>query len=173
MEENNQDDSGVPETTETETEAVETSDEESIEDLRTRLASETKLREETEAKNKQLFERVKKAEAKPIESTPSGLSLADIHALRNVHEDDVERIEKFAKLEGLSIKEALKNDDLKAILEKREEHRTTAAAANVSNVRRGPSKVNDETLLENARAGKISDDDADIERIVAAASKRK
>ena len=90
-----------------------------------------------------------------------------------VHEDDMERVERFAKSEGVSIKEALKNPELKAILSIREEQRTTAVAANVTNVRRGAVKVSDDSLIANANAGKLPDDTDGIERLIAAKLKRK
>lgn len=110
-----------------------------------------------------------------VPQATGSISLADSHALikADVHEDDIERVERFAKLEGVSIKEALKNPELKAILGVRGEQRTTALAANVTNVRRGPSKATSETLLDNANAGKLPEDDADIERLIAARSQKK
>lgn len=140
----------------------------------------TKIRE-LEEKNRKLFARAKKAEedAKrtppPSEPANQSMSLADASALlkADVHEDDIERVEKFARDEGVSIRAALKSDELKAILDVRSEKRTTAAAANTSNVRRGPSKVTDETLLSNARAGKIPESEDDIARLVEAQFKAK
>lgn len=132
--------------------------------------------DELEAKNKQLYERAKKAEtAKVLPKEDGPMSLADAAAIlkADVHEDDIERVEKFAKSEGLSIRAALKSDELKAILAVRAEKRTTADAANISNVRRGPAKVTDETLVSNARAGKLPDDDEGIARLIAARAKIK
>ncbi len=131
----------------------------------------------------QNFERAKKAEAKAKEleeklkeTVPSKqISTADVMALAkaDVHDDDLERIEKFAKDEGVSIREALKNDELKAILAVRSEKRATATAANISNVRRGAVKVADEVLVSNASAGKLPTDDADIARLMAAKAKKR
>jgi hypothetical protein len=161
----------VLETPEPAEETVETPEEpelspEEIAGLKAKAAEADTLRE----KNKQLYERAKKAEAKPAPSDTPGLSLADSHALlkADVHEDDIERVEKFAKSEGISIRDALKSDELKAILTVRAEKRSTANAANVSNVRRGPAKVTDETLIANANSGKLPDSDDDIARLVEA-----
>lgn len=132
-----------------------------------------KIAELTE-KNKQLFERAKKAEAlKKEPAAPGSMSTADIIALTKVHEDDVERVERFAKSEGVSIKEALKNPELKAILGVRAEHRDTAATTNVTNTRRGPTKIADDVLLANANKGQLPDSDEDIERLIAAKTRRK
>jgi len=75
-------------------------------------------------------------------------------------------------MEGVSVREALKNPELKAILSLREEQRSTAAATNVSNVRRGQSKIDDGALLSNASAGKLPDSDDEINRLIAAKMKR-
>lgn len=111
----------------------------------------------------------------PEVPTDSKMSIADATAIlkADVHEDDIERVEKFAADEKISIKDALKNDEMKAILAIRAEKRSTANAANISNVRRGPTKVTDDVLLANADAGKLPDDDEGIERLVAAKAKRK
>ena len=103
------------------------------------------------------------------------LSPSDLLAVigAKVHEDDMERVERFAKSENVTIKEALKNPELKAILDLREEQRTTANATNVTNVRRGSTQVSDETLLSDASSGKLPEDEAGIERLIAAKIKRK
>ena len=123
--------------------------------------------------------RAEKAEAKikekdGIVSEPK-MSLPDIMAINkaNVHEDDIEKVEKFAKSEGITIKEALKNEELKAILDLRQEKRNTADASNVNNSRRQAVKVDDETLISNANNGKLPEDDGDIERLISAKSNKK
>lgn len=143
-------------------------------------------------KNKKLYARAKKAEGfdfvdnqwvkkpkvevqtkAPLES--GTLSSSDLLAVMkaDVHEDDMDRVERFAKSEGLSIKDSLKNPELKAILSLRAEQRSTASGANISNVRRGATKITDETLIANANAGKLPEADEDIERLIKAKSKRK
>lgn len=117
--------------------------------------------------------KVKEAPVAPATEQP--MNLADATALlkADVHEDDIERVEKFARDEKTSVKDALKSDELKAILAVRTEKRSTAQAANVSNVRRGPSKVTDDVLLSKASKGDIPDGDDDIARLVAAKAKQK
>lgn len=100
------------------------------------------------------------------------LSTADIIALSKVHEDDVERVERFAKSEGVSVREALKNDELKAILSLRDEQRTTASASNVSTTRRSSVKLSDDVIVSNASQNKIPDDDEGIARLIAAKMKK-
>lgn len=106
-------------------------------------------------------------------ATETGHSLADLRAIASVHEDDVERVERFAQSEGVSIKDALKNPELKAILNLREEQRNTAAATNVSPARRGATKISDEVLIANASAGKLPDSDEEINRLVQAKMQKK
>jgi hypothetical protein len=125
--------------------------------------------------------RAEKAEKKAKEIVPSenhisqtdSITLAAAIAKGTVEEDDLDRVQKFAKDEGVSIKEALKSDELKAILALRVEKRATAQAANVSNVRRGPSKASDEVLVSNASKGRLPDSDDEIDRLMAAKAKRK
>ena len=149
--------------------------------------NETEEVEEVEAKKeeytpreKQLHARLKKAEAKLKEKVVTkvedgNLSSSDLLAVMkaDVHEDDMERVERFAKSEGQSIKDALKNPELKAILGIRSEERGTANASNVTNTRKGSTKPSDETLISNANRGKLPEDDAGIEALVAAARKAK
>lgn len=98
------------------------------------------------------------------------LSTADTIALltAKVHEDDIERVERFAKSEGISIKEALKNTELKAILSVRSEERETATAANIGPARRGKTESTGESLLEKANAGNLPDSDDEISRLMQA-----
>lgn len=104
---------------------------------------------------------------------PAAPSASDIVALSKVHEDDIERVERFAKSEGISIKDALKNSELKAILSVRSEERDTAAAANIGPVRRGPSALTDDALLEKASKGDLPDSDEQIERLMKAKAGQK
>src|SRR3990167_289316 len=109
-------------------------------------------------------------EAKARESNPTGLTSADLLAVTNahVHEDDIERVERFAKSEGLSIKESIKSPELRAVLDLREEQRRVADATNIGNVRAGNVKITDETLPANAERGKLTEGDLEIERLIAA-----
>jgi hypothetical protein len=101
-------------------------------------------------------------------SVNSNYSLKDIRALAKVHDDDVDRVEKFAKAENIPIAEALKNDDLKAILKHREEQRKTAEAANTGGARRGSSKITDETILADFERGILPDTEEGIQRLAEA-----
>src|SRR3990167_2232741 len=134
--------------------------------------------------------RAEKAEKKvkktsvPLEGTPkkpeeeetpkfSNYSLKDIRALSGVHDEDVERVEKFAKTENISIGAALENDDLKAILRNRDEQRKIAAAVNTGGGKRGTSKVTGEELLDEAVEGKFPESDESWDKIAEARLKKR
>ena len=143
----------------------------------TELANNYKIRaEKAEAESKELkakadVEPSKKPEeketpTKPTETeTPKNYSLQDIRALNNVHDDDVERVEKFAKSEDVSIAEALKNDDLKAVIRNRDEQRKIAEAANTGGGKRQTSKTTGKELLKKFDKGEFPDDDKEIEQL--------
>lgn len=127
------------------------------------------------AKNQKI--RAEKAEklAKGVKETPKTptsdtLSDRDMFALlkANVHEDDVDRVKKYAKFEGITVAEALKSDELEAILKLKAEQRNVADATNVSSQRRGTAKLTDDALIRNAQAGKMPESDDDISRLMRA-----
>lgn len=140
--------------------------EETVEELRKKLA--TAIAQKEHWRNKANT---------PKEEAPvsTNLSNADLLAVMkaNVHEDDMERVEKFAKMEGTSVREALKNPELKAMLALREEQRNTAVATNVTNARRGNSKISDDALLAKASSGNLPDSEDEINRLIAAKLKNK
>lgn len=136
--------------------------EESIEDLKKKLAT-------AEAQKEHWRSKAKEVKVAPTAS----LSSADLVAVTNakIHEDDIERVERFARSEGLSIKEALKDPELNAMLDLRREQRNVADATNIGNVRAGARSVPDEVLLENASKGKLPETDLEIERLIMAKSR--
>lgn len=143
-------------------------EEESVEELKARLAKADEV-----ANNYKI--RAEKAEKKAKETpqpAQNGLSTKDVVYLAkaDIHDDDVDEVLDYAKLKGISVGKA--HEFLKPILAVRTEQRTTASAANTSSVRRGASKATGETLLENAKAGKLPDSDDDIARLVAAQAEK-
>ena len=97
----------------------------------------------------------------------SNYSIKDLRALQNVHDDDVDRVVKFAKLEGISIAEAKENSDMKAILRNRDEERKTAEAANTGGGKRGSSKISGKALLQKAEeSGEIPESDAEMDKML-------
>lgn len=109
----------------------------------------------------QNFERAKKAEAdlkearKQLEGTVQSkdtLSTMDVLALAKagIEDDDMDLVTKFAKLQEMTVKDALKDTTLKAILDTKAEERRTAATAHTKGGARGTSKVTGEDLLRKA-----------------------
>lgn len=125
--------------------------------------------------------RAEKAEAKakakpaPEEQSNNSLNAGDMMAIKNADLDpqDMDLVEKFAKDNNISLREALAHPHAKAILAYEAELRTTAIASNVDGVRRGTIKVTDDTLLQNASANKLPTTEDDIERLVSAKMKQK
>ena len=147
-----------------ETVAPETTDEqESVDELKKRLATAEAQKEHWRAKAQKSPTQVVVEESKP-----DSLSTKDVLFLAkaDIHEDDVADLIDWAKVKKVSLSEAAKQ--LKGTLEARAEERKTAAVANISNARRGPTKITDESLLDNARSGKLPEDDGDVERLVKA-----
>lgn len=155
------------ETTE-EIESTET--EESVEEVKARLAKAEEL-----ANNYKI--RAEKAEkkAKETHEVTDKLSSRDIISITNakINEDDIDEVIDYAKFKKISVTEALKVPFIKTLLADKEETRNTANASNVSNARRGVTKISDETLIANANAGKLPDNDEDIARLIEAKAKRK
>ena len=97
-------------------------------------------------------ERKEKGETKPKNDDLSQKDLLSI-VRADVHDDDVDRVVKFAKLEGISIADALKHSDLKAILSSRAEARKSAEATSVKPARSGAPKVSPEIIVAQASKG--------------------
>lgn len=122
--------------------------------------------DELETKNKQLFERAKKAESN------KDLSADDIISLTGVPADDRERVRKWATTNGTSIADALADPDLKIILDTRAEERRTADATNTRSGR-GSSKVTGDDLLTKAlTTGDVPESDEDMAKLVEARQAR-
>lgn len=93
------------------------------------------------------------------------LNLLDVRALSKVHDDDVEKVQKFAETQGLSIVDAMKDEDLQAIVKNREEKRRTAEATNIGGGNKGFKTNQDKELLKKIDKGDQEDmSDSDLER---------
>lgn len=118
---------------------------------------------EKAAKNEELYNnakiRAEKAERKQVKPAPQGDDLTPkdwMHlAKADVHDDDIDRVVKFSKLEGISVQEALKHPDLKAILSSRAEVRKSAEATSVKPSSRGAQKIAPDVIVAEAAKGKI------------------
>lgn len=94
-----------------------------------------------------------KPEVKPQEPAKEAkqeFSIQDIRALQSVHDDDVDFVAKWAKSNNITVAEAVKDKDLKVVLERHTEERRTAEATNTGGGRRGASKASEEAILEKA-----------------------
>jgi len=121
------------------------------------------------AASSQNFERLKKAEEelkklkgqqtekKESTQTDSSLSPKDLYALNraNVDLEDIDEVEKAAKILGKSIPEALEDDMVKSLLQRRGEERKTAEASNVRGGKPSTKKASPQEILKRAESGNI------------------
>jgi len=114
-------------------------------------------------KDKELAEnykiRAEKAE-KAGKNTPPAeqISISDLHALRNVHDDDIAEVQEYAKFKNISIKDALNSSVIKTLIAEKEEQRKTAAATNTNSNRPRPQTASVDEVLSEASEGKLPDD---------------
>lgn len=94
---------------------------------------------------------------KATNTSSDELSQKDFLALAraDVHEEDIDYVLKYAKLEGVGVKDALASDDLKLILKSKAEHRQTQAAANTKTARPSAKKISDRDILDKAKRGEL------------------
>ena len=102
------------------------------------------------------------------ETKSENLSLKDIRALQDVHDDDVDQITDYAKFKGVSVAEAKKLPEMQSLLRTKEEERKTAQATNTGGGRKGSSKVTGEDLIERAMSGQLPESDEDIVKLAEA-----
>lgn len=96
------------------------------------------------------------------------LSTDDVFTLvkAGVAQEDVAEVRKYAKMEGISIAEALQSTVVKTILKQKTEERNVAEATNTGTARRSTGKVSDEALLANASKGEMPESDEDMQRLI-------
>ena len=128
------------------------------------LANNQKIRaEKAEALAKQL--KIKPEEKPESPKTPEPMSLKDIRALQDVHDDDVDEVVEYAKFKGVSIAEAKKSPVIQAHLRTKEEERATAQATNTGGGKKTTSKNTPEAILERAESGQLPEDDEGIKAL--------
>lgn len=140
--------------------------------------------EAVKQKNQELYEQLKKAkgfkrdaktgkwvkpEPKPekeVEGT-GDVTKTELYSLvkADVPDEDVNEVVIYARSHKVSVTEALKLPEVKAILKVKQEYRKTAEAANTGSSRQGSRKISDETLKENASKGILPSDDEGIARL--------
>lgn len=148
-----------------------------VEEIKTKAKEAIVKAKDLVGTNRQVFARAKKAEGFELQdgkwiktqkqteqkssehqnqSDKTVVTQDDLYLSRtSVHEDDFETVKKFATLEGVSVKEALKSEDLKAVLNRRVEVRKSAEVTNTGTSRRTTTKVDDSTLLDDLSKGKV------------------
>jgi len=119
-----------------------------------------KEKAELEAKNKQLFERVKKAEKKDEPSIELTAKDALTLAKANISEDDVDELLQYANFKKMSVSEALADPVMKGIIATKEEQRRTAEATISRGGARGSSVTPEDHLRKAELTGEITDIDA-------------
>jgi hypothetical protein len=137
--------------------------EESVEEVKARLAKAEELAKnyKVRAEKAEKLAKSVKVETKPeAKNDKLSVSTRDYLALVNakVNEEDITEVEEYARFKGVSIADALKSSVVKTLLSEKEEMRKTANAANVNNVRKSVSKVSGEVLLDKASKGEMLDD---------------
>lgn len=145
---------------------TDTNDDDTVDDDSEPEVDYKQLYEESEEKRKQLFARLKREDKSNNKATveakadTDALSQKDLFALMkaDISDDDFDRVVKYAKSEGKTVSDSLKDDELKAILRVRAEKRESAEATNVKGAPRGTNKVSPDAILANARKGQLPDD---------------
>jgi hypothetical protein len=157
----------------TDNEVVETSREEStesVEDLRKKIQT-------LEAQKNHWKGKATKPESKsetPDTARNENVSFEDSYALikANVEADDIAEIKDYARLKGISIREALNSTIVKSIISEKNETRKTASATHTGTAKRTTSKSSDEDLKSNAEKGILPDSDEDLKRLIQSRFKR-
>lgn len=153
---------------------LDTTQEESVEDYKARLAKAEELANNYKIRAEKAEKKAKEPHDEKPQPMPtakeSDLSTMDIIALSksNIDTEDMNEVVRWAKYNNISVSEALKSQELNAVLGVRKEMRTTALATNTGGAKRSSGKVSDETLIAQASKGNVPDSDDDITRLVRA-----
>jgi hypothetical protein len=97
----------------------------------------------------------------------SALTVKDGFALAkaDVNDEDVEDVLEYATFKKISVAEALKSNVVKTMLAEKNEFRQSQNASTGTTVKRATPKVTDETILQNARNGKMGDSEEEIKAL--------
>lgn len=130
-------------------------------------------------RNQELYEQLKKAKGfKRDEKTgkwvkketpqvvqkettmPGDITRTELYSLvkANVPDEDTQEVLIYARSHGMTVTEALKLPEVKAILSVKQDYRRTQEAMNINNARRGAVKMTEAQIMENASKGKLPDD---------------
>lgn len=113
-----------------------------------------------------------KTEKETPKNDLSGMSLKDIRALQNVHDDDVEKVEKWAKSEGITIAEAVKDPMMQTFFKTRNEERATADAASTGAQKKRSRGSSDDEIMGDIEKGKVPENPEDLVKAEIAQKKK-
>lgn len=171
-------------------EDIENTSEESDLDSEPIVEETIELEEEEEVVSKSEYEKLKeiaenqriraekaekklKVETPKVEPTTSAenkndLSVKDLYAFMEakIPQSDIDEVIEYSKLKNIPVTEALQSSVVKAILADKAEQRSVQEASNTGTVRRGSSKISDDTLLAKASAGELPTSDEDLRRLI-------
>lgn len=101
------------------------------------------------------------------DASSKDMSSTDLYALidAKIPQEDVSTVRKFAKMEGITIPEALKSSLLKSILKGDAEMRETANASNTQKTGKTKGAISDDQLLADAKKGIMPESDEDMTRL--------
>jgi hypothetical protein len=93
-------------------------------------------------------------------SKTTALSNSDMFVLikANVPEEDIQEVQDYARMKGVTIKEALSTNFVKTLLSDKAEERATAEAAHTGSSRRTTGKKTTSQVLSDAEKGDLPDD---------------
>ena len=171
IEESNQEDLKELEVEET-TKNDEESEEETVEELKERLAKaeEEKNNQKIRAeKAEKLNKKVVKPKVEKETPKNENLTFADQRALikADIHEDDLEEITEYADFKKISVREALKTTAVKSIIAESAETRNVADATNTKKARRGKGEVSADRLLNDFKdKGTMPESDEDLDKML-------
>jgi hypothetical protein len=139
------------------------------------------------AKNQELYEQLKKAKgfvrddsgqwakkpqpvAQPVveEKTGEDISNSEIFTLisAGIPQEDKDEVVLYARTHKISVSDAVKSPEVKAILKVREDYRKSSEVSNTGVSRRGSVKVSGDTLLTSAEKGQVPESDEEIQRLI-------
>lgn len=121
---------------------------------------------------KRRAEKAEEESKKPkVETKETGITAKDVLILSGegiTHEEDVSRAEWWAKANGITVGEAIKDPNLRLIISNQKEMRQTALATNKGGGASGVSKESPDAVISKARKGQDPSSDEGIEALVAA-----
>lgn len=163
-------------TQEEETESYEEADEpeESVDEIKARLAKAEELRDNYKIRAEKAENKSKQTKESP-KQTQGDLSSKDLYALMEakVPQEDIDEVTEYAKFAKISVADALKNNVVKTILKEKAEMRNVAEATNTGTARRTTGKMSEDALLDKASKGEMPESDDEIARLIAARRNRK